>query len=443
MLLRQAFLDFMEKLLRNGMDGVELYHREDDAMEVLVRERKVEKLEESSSRGLGVRALKAGRLAFTYTTDFSATGLREVEETLDSVLSVIEPDEHNLLAPKEEVEEVDIAAADDAEIGPHWLTEQAREMEQSALQVDGVKRVAEARASSRRSSVWLANSNGVELANTLTAYSLSVEALAEGADGLEQAYSYSVRRLRRELFAPKRLGQEAGSLAVSLLGGKPVASGERTVVFTPLAAGQLLSFLAQALDGEQVNMGVSFLAGKMGEAIGSELVNLREDPLLPGGIESALWDGEGVPTRRKDVVAQGIIKYYFHNLYSAHRAGMEPTGNAQRAGYSGVPAIGTYNLHILNGTTPVDELLAEIDDGFLVHDMMGRGLDVTSGMFSAGARGWCIRQGKVAEPVSKVTIAAQMLDLLHDIDGVGDDLDLTRPFYAPTLRVKKMMVAGQ
>lgn len=436
-------MDFMEKLLASGVEEAELYHREDDAMEVLVRERKIEKLEESSSRGLGVRALRAGRLAFSYTTDFSQLGLGQLRESLDSFLAVTEPDEHNVLAGPSELEELDLKSVDDADVGPHWLTEQAREMESAALQVQGVKRVPEAQARSGRTGIWLANSRGVELSSTRTSYSLVVVALAEGSDGLEQAYSHSTGCLRQQLFDPGRLGEEAGTRAVSLLGGQPLPSGERTVVFTPLAAGQLLGFLAQALDGEQVSLGFSFLGDKRDAQIGRELLTLREDPFLPGAIESALWDDEGVPTRRKEVLAQGVLKDYFHNLHSAHRAGVEPTGNGSRAGYSALPAIGTCNLHIPNGTTPVDKLLSEVDDGFLVHDVMGRGLDITSGMFSAGARGWHISNGQVAEPVTKVTIAAHMLDLLRDIDCVGDDLDLARPFYSPTLRVKKMKVAGQ
>jgi len=443
MLLKRTLVEFMEKLLASGIDQVELYHREVDGLQVVVRERKVEGLQESSSRGVGVRAVKEGRLAFSYTTDFSEPGLGQLREALESFLAVTEPDEHNLLAKPLKPEEVELQAVDDADAGPRWLADRAHEMEEAALRIEGVKRVAEARASGGRSAVWLANSQGVELSSTRTSYSLSVDAVAEGAPGLEQACSFSARRLRRELYQPKRLGEEAGRWAVSLLGGKPLPSGERRVVFSPLAGGQLLGFLAQALDGEQANMRTSFLTEKLGSKIASELLTLREDPFLPGGIESATWDGEGTPTRKKDAVESGVLKGFLHNLYSAHRAGVEPTGNARRAGYASLPTIGSYNLHIANGATPAGDLLGEVDEGLLVHDMLGSGLEVASGMFSIGARGWRIHKGKLAEPVAKVTIAAQMLDLLKDIDAVGNDLDLMRPYYSPTLRVKKMMVAGQ
>jgi len=292
-------------------------------------------------------------------------------------------------------------------------------------------------------STWLANSHEVDLGSTHTSYTMSVDAIAEDSGGSQVASSFSMARQCRELLPSRQLGEEAATWAVSLLGGASVESGERPVVLTPPAAGQMLAFIKDALDGERVRQGASFLAQKLDTQMASELLNLEEDPFLPASTGSALWDGEGVPTQRKRVIERGVLKHYLHTLRSSHRAGVGPTGNAKRPGYSSLPTIGTYNLHIVNGETAVAELLDGIDEGLLVHDLTEAGLDSDSGIFSAGARGWRISDGKVAEPFSKVTVAGGMLDLLHVIDGVGDDLDLTRPFYSPTIRIGKMTVYGR
>ena len=420
---------------------LELFLAECETTTVTLRERKVESLVGSFSRGLGARALKDGKLAFTHTADLSPSGIAQVRRTLADFLAAAEPDEHNQLAPPQGLEPVELDLSDRCGLTAGELEQQARAMAEAALAVEEVERV-EAVASAQRSRRWILNTLGMERAHEGTVFSLIVEAHARRGELRETAHSFSSSRHLSGLYPPVRIGTEAAEWARSLLGGRPLPSGESTVVFAPEAAGMLLGYLGSALDGDWVNLGATYLVGKLGESIASALVSIVDDPLRPRGLRSTLWDGEGVPTQRKCVVRAGVLQSYFHNLHSAHRAGVASTGNASRAGYSSPPAIGGFNFFIENGTTPREVLTAEVGEGLLVHRLLGHGPNLASGLLSTGAVGWRIAGGRIAEPVSQVTLTGNLLDILGAIDGVGDDLDTARPYSSPSLRVRALSISG-
>ncbi len=433
--------EHLENFRKANLGDVELFYGEAESTKATVREHKVDNVVESRSRGLGVRALRDGRMAFTHTTDLSADGIAQARDALAAFLDVTEPDEHNHFAEPADYASDELELSDGGARDADSLIERAREMAEAALAIDTIA-LAETTASGGRSRAWLINSLGVEATEESTGYRIFAEAHAHRNDLKETAYSYCAARHSSDLFKPARIGAEAGQWARDRLGAEPLPSRERPVVFMPIAAATMLDYYAAALNGEMINLGATFMVGKLGEKIGSELVRILEDPLMVRGVESTRWDGEGVPTRKKAVLAGGTLNACFHNLYSAAKAGVTSGGNASRGGYTAVPRIGAFNLHIANGATPPEELLSGISDGFLVYSLLGHGPDMASGTFSSGASGWRIENGEIAEPVSKVTIAGGMLEILAAIEGVGDDLDLSRPYSSPTLRVRKMSVSG-
>jgi len=431
----------LDSFRTSTLERVEFIYVETHSIRAAARDRKIENIQESRSRGLGIRALGGHRMAFTHTNDLSAPGLEAARRMLEESIAVSEPDEHHALATPEPTADAELELSDGGEPNVAALKERAMEVEAAGLAVEGIAKV-ETTAEARTTTAILLNTNGVVCEEHSTRYVQSAAAHAHRNELKEVAWSRNYTCHQDDLMPPEGIGREAALWSIGLLGSTPLASKERTVVFLPMAAGQMLGFYAAALDGEMVNLGATFLVGKAGERIGSELVNIVEAPHLRRGAEATLWDGEGVPTSSKDVVQGGVLKCYFHNLYSANKAGVSPQGNATRNGYSSLPGIGSFNLHIPNGLTPFEELIADIDDGLLVYYIMGHGPDLASGTFSAGVKGWHIEHGKVAKPVAQVTISGSMLDVLNDLEGVADDLDLMRPYSSPSLRIKKMSVSG-
>jgi PmbA protein len=231
-------------------------------------------------------------------------------------------------------------------------------------------------------------------------------------------------------------------MAVSLVGGQPVPSQEVPVVFQARAAGGLVGGLAGGVNGKEVHLDNSFMAGMLGTKVASPLVTVHDDGTLLRGVGSSPVDGEGVATRKKTIVQQGVLKSYLYDTYGARKAGAETTGNAGRGSYDDLPGISATNFYMENGQTPADDLVRDIERGLYVQDTIGFGVNTTTGGYSAGAFGRWIENGRLTTPVAQVTIAGDLVDIFSAIDAVGDDLDFNGRICAPSFRVTRMTVAG-
>jgi PmbA protein len=244
------------------------------------------------------------------------------------------------------------------------------------------------------------------------------------------------------LSSPRQMAHKAGQIAVSLVGGKPVPSQEVPVVFGPRAGRGLIGGLAGAVDGKEVHLGNSFLTGKRSQTIASELVTIVDDGTLERGVGSSPVDGEGVATRRKVVVEKGVLRAFLYDTYGARKAGVASTGNGVRGGYDELPSIKATNFYMIKGDTPSENLIKDLKQGLYVQETIGFGVNTTVGTYSAGAFGRWIEDGKLAQPVAQVTIAGDILDILANIDAVGDDLEFDSRICCPSFRVSRMTVAG-
>jgi PmbA protein len=185
----------------------------------------------------------------------------------------------------------------------------------------------------------------------------------------------------------------------------------------------------------------SYLVGREGTRVASDLITVVDDPLIPRAPGSRPFDGEGLPARRNVVVEKGILQTYLCDSYSGRKLGHALTGSASRGGGGGVGA-STSNFILLPTTTKAADILASTPRGLYVTEMMGFGFNAVTGDFSRGASGFWIEDGKLTHPVSEVTISLNVDQLWQHIDAVGDDLDLRSSTAAPTLRVSGMTIAG-
>jgi PmbA protein len=213
------------------------------------------------------------------------------------------------------------------------------------------------------------------------------------------------------------------------------------VVFEPRTARTLLENVFEAVHGVSVYRQESFLAGKLGEKVASEKLNVVDDATLPGLFGSSPFDDEGVPSRRTAVIEKGVLKSYLLNTYAARKLGLKTTGNAAR-GLAGNAGIGHGNLYIENGELPPERLIAGIRNGFYVTELIGFGVNIVTGDYSRGAVGIWIRDGELAFPVSEVTVAGNLKDMLMGLEAAGD-LEFRGPTAAPTLLVPEMTVGGK
>jgi PmbA protein len=204
----------------------------------------------------------------------------------------------------------------------------------------------------------------------------------------------------------------------------------------------ILEHIFEGVNGDSVYRGASFLAGKLGQKIAGDNVNIIDDGTIAGGFGTSPFDGEGVPTRRTVVVENGVLKSYLLNTYTAKKLGLQTTGNASR-GLAGTPGIGPGNYFLQSGAKTPKELISGIKEGLYVTEFLGQGVNLVTGDYSRGASGMWISGGEFAYPVEEITVAGNLKELFFNISEIANDLEFRGSVAAPTIRVDGLTVGGE
>jgi PmbA protein len=267
--------------------------------------------------------------------------------------------------------------------------------------------------------------------------------VAEEGDDAQIGWDFNAGHFFQQL-DPRAVACSAADKALRLLGAVPIDSMRCPAILDPYVATELLEVLAAAFLAENVMKGKSLLAGRVGTAIASSQVTIVDDGTLPGGLATTPFDAEGVPHRPTVLVDRGDLQGYLYDTYHGARMGQPSSGNAVRGGVKGLPHLGITNLFLQPAATPAAQLLAGIERGIYLTDVMGmHTADPISGDFSVGASGLLIEGGVLTSPVRGIAVAGNLLELLARIDGVGDDLRFFGSVGAPSLRLSALDVSGQ
>lgn len=449
--LEELAADVVAKALRAGASDAEAILREGDEFSALVRLGQVETLKEAGSRGLGLRVFfetpEGRRTASSSTSDLTAAGIEHLVAGAVALARVSSPDPFAGLPEEGAFGKVaadlqlfheDIGALPAAE-----RIDYARRTEAAALAADPRIQNSEGgsfdAATGRR---ILANSRGFAGAVRSSYCSLSVSPIAQDEQGkMQRDYWYSAARTLRKLDSPERIGAEAARRTLRRLHGRRVPTQRVPVVYAPEMARSLLGHIFEAVNGDSIYRGASFLAGKLGESIAASQVNVIDDGTIAGGFGSSPFDGEGLPTRRTVVLENGRLASYLLNTYTARKLNLQSTGNAVR-GLAGNPGIGPGNLYLEAGEQTPAQILGDIKAGLYVIELMGFGVNLVTGDYSRGATGLWIENGELTYPVEEITIAGNLRDMFMNISAIGNDLEFRSSVASPTIRIDGMTIAG-
>ena len=289
--------------------------------------------------------------------------------------------------------------------------------------------------------ITYANTNGFSGQYDSSSISVSVAPIASTNGTMQRDYWYCVKRKLAELDSPESIGQEAARRVLRRLGARKITTRSCPVVFEPETAGDLLGNLSAAVNGYSIYKGTSFLAGKRGQPVASQNVTVVDDGTIPAGLGSRPFDGEGLPTRKTFVIQDGILKNFLLDSYSGRKLKLSSTGNASRS-IGDVPIASPSNLYMAPGPYSPDDIIKKVKQGLYVTELIGFGVNLITGDFSRGASGIWIENGELTYPVEGITIAGNLIDMLHRIEMVGNDLSLRSRINAPTLLIDQMTVAG-
>jgi len=416
-------------------------------LSVRVRLGKADLVEEAGHHSVALRVIRDGRVAVTSTSDLGDAGIeRMIEDALElAELAEADPaagpaDPAELARPP--YPELDLYDPTVAELDGGAALERALAAERAAMSFDPRITLSEGATFARSDSVGaLVLSNGFEGLSRGTYASLSVAPVAEDEGGKKRRGHYWTGSRHASLLEdPEGVGREAARRTLDKLGAKKVPTTEAPIVFDPDVARSLVGSFAGCIMGGSIWRKSSYLLEREGTLVASPLVSIVDDPLIPRAPGSRPYDGEGLPSRRNAVVEAGVLRTFLLDCYSARKLGRRSTGSAGRGG--GSPGPSTTNLHLLAGSASPAEILASTARGLYVTDLMGFGFNPVTGDFSRGASGFWIEDGKLAFPVSEVTISSTLDAMLKGIDAVGSDLEAKTATAAPTLRVAQMTISG-
>ncbi len=405
-----------------------------------VRLGEVETLEYQRDRGLALDVYfrdGAGlRKGSASTADLRPEAIRETVLKACSIASFTAPDDCAGLADADLMPRTvpDLQLSHPWDLSPEEAIEIARSCEAAALAVDPrVKNSEGAAVNTVRSMSVYGNSHGFIGAVAATDHVISCSVLAVEGEDMQREAWYTSARDWRELEDEAAVGRRSAQRAVARLGARKLSTRRTPILFSPEMARGLLGHFIAAIRGTSQYRQSSFLLGAAGQRIFPPFMQISERPHIPKAIGSSPFDSEGVATRDRELVKDGVLQGYVLSAYSARKLGLQTTGNAG----------GIYNLLVAHQGADQAALIKQMDTGLIVTELMGQGINTVTGDYSRGASGFWVERGEIQYPVHEVTIAGNLRDMLQGIVAIGGDVDARRTIRVGSMLIEEMMLAGE
>ena len=430
---------------RAGADAADAIATDGQALSIDVRNGALEHAERTEGVEIGLRVLVGQRQACVAASDASERTIVEIAERAVAMAGVAPEDPHiGLAEPDALARDWDVDALDLSDPGedpsPADLQRAAADAEAVALGTPGISQSESAAASFSRTRVHIAASNGFSGGYARSSNGLYCVAITGEGTQMERDYAGEGRIYRADLPTPEEVGALAAERTLARAGARKPPTGAYPVLYDERISSGVIGHLLQAANGASVARGSSWLRDKLGEQVLPEGLDIVEDPLRPRVSGSKPFDAEGLPTKRRFIVEDGVLKGWTLDLATARKLSMESTGNAAR-GPSGPPSPSLTNVTLTEGERSRDDLIRDMGTGLLVTSLIGSSINPTTGDYSRGASGFWVENGEVAYPVNECTIAGNLHEMLRSIVPAND----ARPYLSrvvPSLLVEGLTIAG-
>ncbi len=437
--LRDAIAIALDHARSLGADSAEAGVSAQQGLSLTVRLGEVETVEHHRDRTMSVAVYNGQRKGSASCGDIRPGSILEAVAQAWAIAIHTEPDPAAGLADAEQMATVfhELDLWHPQELTADELIERAQSIEQIGREADA--RIINSEGASVSTSQAMGiygNSHGFIGSQQGTNYYQSVVLVAAekaNPDAMQRDYAWSSARRFSALQNAEAIGKKAAERTVRRLGSRPIKTTQAPVLFTPEVAISLLGHLLSAVSGGALYRKASFLQDHAGQQIFPEFLNISENPHQRCGVNSSSFDSDGVATGQCNaLVKAGVLERYVLSTYSARRLGLACTGNAG----------GVRNLQVQPGTADFDELVAEMNTGLIVTDVMGQGVNTVTGDYSRGASGFWVENGEFVQPVEEVTIAGSLRDMFANVIAVGNDMDTRRNEQSPSWLLAPMIIAG-
>ncbi|EGR5062130.1 metalloprotease PmbA [Vibrio cholerae] len=425
------------ELAAASSDAAEVAITKSTGLSVSTRMCEVENVEFNSDGALGITVYRGQRKGSASTSDLSEKAIRQTVLAALDIAQYTSADPYAGPAPKElmvqEIPDLDLFHPD--EPNPDVAAQIAIAAERAALGYS--KKIKQSDGGSYDSHYGLrvyGNSHGLLASYASSRHSISCSVIGEGRNGeMERDYSYTVARHRDDLWTPESVGLQAAENTVSRLDPQKLKTGQFPVMFAADVATGLIGHLVMAISGGNLYRKSSFLLDHLGKSILPSWFNISERPHVMRGLASSPFDSEGVRTQDLEIITDGVLATYLLTSYAARKMNMTPTGHAG----------GIHNWYVKSTGQNYQQMLKELGTGLLVTEVMGQGMNVVTGDYSRGAAGFWVENGEIKYPVSEITIAGNLKQMLQQIVAVGSDIETRSQIQTGSILIESMKVAGE
>lgn len=440
--LTEALLDIAKK---EGADAADAIAVAGQSVSIDVLSGALEHAERAEGTDIGLRVMIGNRQACVSASDTRMETLREMAQRAIAMATEAPEDDSICQAEVSEFSTrrdgtgLELADPSD-EPHPADLERDALLAEAAALAVSGVSQVQSASAGYSSNRIHLATSKGFSGGYTRTGRSASCVAITGTGLAMERDYCGESRVFQADLPSPEEIGRKAGERTIARSGARRPPTGAFPVLFDERISSSLVGHLLAAVNGSAIVRGSSWLRDAMGQQVLPTALSLIEDPLRPRVSGSRPFDGEGLGSRSRPIVEDGILKSWTLDLSTARRLGLESTANAAR-GTSSPPSPSTSNVTLTPGSRSREELIRDMGTGLLVTSLMGSAINPTTGDYSRGASGFWVENGEIQYPANECTIAGNLRDILMNIIPANDARNHL-PHRVPSILSEGLTVAG-
>ncbi|CAC9593925.1 TldE protein, part of TldE/TldD proteolytic complex [uncultured Gammaproteobacteria bacterium] len=426
----------IELLKKHDISGYEISLSSSSGVSTAVRLGKVETLEYHLDKSFDINVYMGNSKGHASSVDLSDNGILKTIESACLIAKYTQDDPFNGLAPKElmafDVPDLDMYHP--WALDPSHSIDLATQCEAVALEQNNINNSDGAEVSSFQGEGLYANSNDMMSVQKGAKHSLSCSVIAKQDKDMQTAYEYTAALDAQDLEAPEAVGQKVAKLANDKLGARSLSSRKCSVIFSPRLSGGLFSQLISAISGAKQYKKSTFLLNSIDQIVLPETISVLENPFALKTIGAKAFDRDGVLKRKQYFVENGQVKSYVLSQYSANQLGLQTTANAG----------GVNNLiieHQFEGG--LDQMIKNMDKGLLVTELMGQGVNTTTGDYSRGALGFWVEHGEIQYPVSGVTIAGNLKDMLLGIEHIGTDVDHRNNIKVGSIMINQMTIAGE
>ena len=435
--------DFLiKKSKKSGADSVDVVYIENTNIDVGCRLKKIEKLERSESNDIGLRFIKNKKQVIVSSNDLTKKNLEELIYKASKMVGAVPRDPYCSIAKKKDlIKKIpNLEIFDSKEPTIKSLKDKVIEAENAGLNVKGVTNSEGAEIGWNKSKIYLFNSNGLNVSYQSSSYDIYAVLIAGRGTLMEREYEFASSVFEKDLTKASLVGKKAGELAVKKINPKKIKTSKIPVIFSPRVANSFLKHLSSAINGNSITRGTSFLKKKLNKKIFSSNINIIDNPLKKRGLQSKPFDGEGLETKKTQIIKNGELKTWFLDLATAHQLRLKSTAHASR-NISSPPTPSPTNLYFEPSNISPKSLIGNIKKGVYLTELMGSSVNLTNGDYSRGGSGFWIDKGEITYPINGITIADNLNEMFKKII-LANDLEFKHGLNSPTMLIEDMIVAG-